>query len=121
MSAQQTSSSVHNLCASLSDSLTMDNKTLEELTKPLSSTLSSKDKQQVLDTLVSFPDVFDEGLGHTSVLSHHINTGSSPPFFSILGAYHFTTGMKLTGRYKTCYTKVLSNLVLVPGHPLSSL
>ena len=75
----------------------IDSKALNEYTKSPCPTLCSEDKQQVLDNLISFPDVFNEILGHISVISHDINTGSSPPFVSIVGAYHFTTGMDLTG------------------------
>ena len=45
----------------------------------MSPSLSESNSRKIFDTLASFPDVFNEGLGHTSVLSHHINTGNSTP------------------------------------------
>ena len=57
----------------------LDTQTLNELRESLSPVLSAKGKQQLLNTLISFPDIFDKGLGHASTLSRHINTGSSAP------------------------------------------
>ena len=33
----------------------------------------------LLNTLLNFPDVFNNGLGHTTVTDHKIDTGDSPP------------------------------------------
>ena len=76
---QCSSSVVSNLCASLSEPLVLDAQTRSELEAALSPNLSATDRQKLLNTLKSFPDVFNDGLGHTSVLSHHINTGNSAP------------------------------------------
>ena len=59
--------------------LPLDMKTCSELKEALSPSLSESNSRKIFDTLASFPDVFHEGLGHTSVLSHHINTGNSTP------------------------------------------
>ena len=53
--------------------------TRSELETALSPNLSMTDRKKILETLLSFPDVFNDGLGHTSVLSHHINTGNFAP------------------------------------------
>ena len=59
--------------------LPLDMKTCSELKEALSPSFSENNSRKIFDTLASFPDVFNEGLGHTSVLSHHINTGNSTP------------------------------------------
>lgn len=53
--------------------------TLTELTTAINPNLSQRDKQTLLNTLLSFSDVFDNSLGHTSVALHNINTGDSLP------------------------------------------
>ena len=106
VSTEQHSNSIdHGLCASLSDTPTIDPQTLHELTESLSPSLSAKDKQQLLSTLISFPDAANKGLGHTSVLAHYIGTGSSAPIRQYPRRLHFTTGMRLINRSRTCYKK----------------
>ena len=41
--------------------------------------LSARDKKSLLNTLLSFPDVFNNSLGHTSVALHKMDAGDSPP------------------------------------------
>ena len=53
--------------------------TLTGLTTALNPNLSPEDKKSLLNTLLSFPDVFSNSLGHTSVALHNIDTGNSPP------------------------------------------
>ena len=76
---QCSSSVVSSLCASLPEPLVLDAQTRSELETALSPNLSTTDRQKLLNTLIYFPDVFNDGVGHTSVLSHHINTGNSAP------------------------------------------
>ena len=52
---------------------------LTELTTAINPNLSARDRKALLNTLLSFPDVFDNSLGHTSVALHNIDTGESPP------------------------------------------
>ena len=75
---QNSLTSGSDFCASIA-SLSLEAKTCSELKEALSPSLSESDSKQIFDILASFPDVFNEGLGHTSVLSHHINTGNSTP------------------------------------------
>ena len=76
---QHSSSVVHSLCASLSEPSVLNAQTRSELETALSPNLSTTDRKKIIETLLSFPDVFNDGLGHTSVLSHHINTGNFAP------------------------------------------
>ena len=57
----------------------LDPETLTELTTALNPNLSPEDKKSLLNTLLSFPDIFSNSLGHTSVALHNIDTGNSPP------------------------------------------
>ena len=41
--------------------------------------LVNGDKERVQDLLNKFSDVFDESLGHTTLLTHKIDTGNSAP------------------------------------------
>ena len=75
---QNSLTSGSDFCASIA-SFSLEAKTCSELKEALSPSLSESDSKQIFDILASFPDVFNEGLGHTSVLSHHINTGNSTP------------------------------------------
>lgn len=50
-----------------------------QLEAALSPCLVPADKQQLLDTLLSFSDVFEESLGHTDVMQHKIDTGDARP------------------------------------------
>ncbi|MEL7426754.1 MAG: RNase H-like domain-containing protein [Bacteroidota bacterium] len=50
-----------------------------ELEAALSDNLSPSDRQQILSTLLQFSDVFEENLGHTTVLEHQIDTGNAQP------------------------------------------
>ena len=53
--------------------------TLTELTSAINPNLSTEDKRPLLKTLLSFPDVFDNSLGHTHVIVPNIDTGASSP------------------------------------------
>ena len=50
-----------------------------QLEANINSDLNATDKNTLLQTLLKFSDVFDESLGHTDVIQHHIDTGSAPP------------------------------------------
>ena len=66
-------------CAGVLDKCQIQTQTLAELRSALSPTLSAVECNQVRDTLLSFPDVFNNELGYTSVPSHHIDTGDTTP------------------------------------------
>ena len=50
-----------------------------QLRANINSDLNDTDKNILLQTFLQFSDVFDESLGHTDVIQHHIDTGSAPP------------------------------------------
>ena len=50
-----------------------------QLEANINSDLNAEDKNALLQTLLKFSDVFDESLGQTDVIQHHIGTGSAPP------------------------------------------
>ena len=52
---------------------------MTEISSAINPNLSPEDKKMLLDTLLSFPDVFDNSLGHTSVTVHNIDTGDNSP------------------------------------------
>ena len=68
------SDDLHLSCGTLSQS-----DIAHQLEECSSSSVSVKDKTAILQTLVSFSDVFDDSLGHINVLQHKIDTGSAPP------------------------------------------
>ena len=72
-------SPMQSTCAGVLDKCQIQAQTLAELRSALSPTLSAVERNQVLDTLLSFPDVFNNELDYTSVLSHHIDTGDTTP------------------------------------------
>ena len=53
--------------------------TIHELKSAISPILSEHDQKALLSTLSKYLDVFDNKLGHTSVVTHSIDTGDSPP------------------------------------------
>ena len=61
-------------------SILQENKeTIHELESAICPTLSEHDRKALLSTLLKYRDVFDNKLGHTSVVTHSIDTGDSPP------------------------------------------
>ena len=50
-----------------------------EITAALSDSLSIGDRKILLETLMQYTDVFQPDLGETDVITHRINTGTSPP------------------------------------------
>ena len=71
--------SAGNLCASISSQSGINDCTLKELEAAISGSLSTTDQHTLLNTLLEFPDAFNDGLGHTTVVTHKIETGESPP------------------------------------------
>ena len=67
------------ICGSINNMSVMEPETLKELEAAINPQLPPNDKQALLNTLLSFPDVFNNGLGHTTVTDHKIDTGDSPP------------------------------------------
>ena len=56
--------------------------TLEDFMAAINPKLSKRDKDQILQTLLSFSDVFNDSLGPTTVTSHKIETGNAPPILT---------------------------------------
>ena len=50
-----------------------------DLENSLSPELSGPERNEIMSTLMKFADVFQEGLRHTDVISHKVDTGDSPP------------------------------------------
>ena len=71
--------SADSICASVSSESGMNECTLRELETAISPSLDTNDKHSLLTTLLEFPDVFNDGLGHTRVTVHKIDTGESSP------------------------------------------
>ena len=65
-----------NLCCSTTSTSV---ETINELQNALSPELSNNERKAILDTLMKFSDVFKGDLGHTSVLTHSIDTGTASP------------------------------------------
>ena len=55
------------------------NNLASQLTAQIDPCLSDQRKDTILQTLLQYPDVFDESLGHTTVIEHRLDTGSYPP------------------------------------------
>ena len=69
----------HSICTTMGGPTNLAPETLSELTHAINPRLSSGDKNLLLDTLLAFPDVFSNSLGHTSVTVHNIDTGNASP------------------------------------------
>ena len=67
------------VCTAMEGPRDLAPETLTELMTAINPNLSARDKKSLLNTLLSFPDAFDNSLGHTSVALHKIDTGDSPP------------------------------------------
>ena len=67
------------ICGSINSMAAMEPGTFNELEGAINPQLLHSDRQALLNTLLNFPDVFNSGLGHTSVTDHKIDTGDSPP------------------------------------------
>ena len=50
---------------------------INQLTSAVSQDLSATDQHMLLQTLLSFSDIFKESLGHTNVMQHKIDTGDA--------------------------------------------
>ena len=51
----------------------------KEIEAAIDPSLSREEKEKLRKVFLEFSDVFENTLGHTTVLSHSINTGNSPP------------------------------------------
>ena len=59
---------------------TVSNMTMEtELKAAISPSLNKYNSKIILDTLLKYPDVFNESLGYTDVITHKINMGNTAP------------------------------------------
>ena len=59
---------------------TVSNMKMEtELKAAINPSLNKYDSEVILDTLLKYPDVFNEGLGYTDVITHKIDTGNTAP------------------------------------------
>ena len=50
-----------------------------DLENALSPSLSPLERHSLLKTLMQYSDVFDPSLGHTTVITHNIDTGDAAP------------------------------------------
>jgi len=57
----------------------MEPGTLKELEDAIIPQLPPNDQQALLNALLKFSNVFNNGLGHTSITVHMIDTGDSAP------------------------------------------
>ena len=67
------------MCTTLEGPTELAPETLTELRTAINPNLSTEDKKSLLNTLLSFPDVFENSLGHTSITSQHIDKGGPSP------------------------------------------
>ena len=70
---------VSEICASLTSGSAMGPSTLKEFESAINTCLPAEDKRTLLHTLLRFPNVFDNSLGHTEITTHKNDTGDSPP------------------------------------------
>ena len=77
----------------------------QQLEDSLSSDLCPGDRQATLDNLLQFADVFDERLGHTSVIQHTIDTGNSAPIDNTPAACHMLIVLKPGLKCMTCQNR----------------
>ena len=78
-SPSPTHNNTFTVCAAMEGPKELAPETLTELTTAIYPNLSVRDKKSLLNTLLSFPDVFDTSLSHTSVALHNTDTGDSSP------------------------------------------
>ena len=67
------------ICCGIRSPSEISKTTASELASAISPNLSELDREKLLQTLLSFPDVFQSSLGHTTVVEHRIDTGDSTP------------------------------------------
>ena len=83
-----------------------------EITAALSDSLSTDDRKIFLKILMQYTDVFQPDLGETDVITHRINTGTSPPIRQhprrLPYAYREETRTKIT--------EMLEQGVITPSH-----
>ena len=79
VSTSPTHNSSSRVCTTLEKPAGLNSDTMTEISSAINPNLSPEDKKMLLDTLLSFPDVFDNSLGHTSVTVHNIDTGDNSP------------------------------------------
>ena len=72
VSVSQCASSDNDICASVTDNTQISPDTLAELHAAISPNLDSQEKAQLLQTLLSFSDVFNNSLGHTTATAHKV-------------------------------------------------
>ena len=68
-----------NICTTVEWPGALAPETLTELMNAINPSLSTEDKRSLLNTLLSFSDVFGNSLSHTHVIVHNIDTGASSP------------------------------------------
>ena len=52
---------------------------LDRIESIIDPSLQGEDRDKLKNLLLEISDVFDEHLGHTTILTHKINTGNSTP------------------------------------------
>ena len=90
------------------------------LAQPLPEDTTEAQKEQFMALFSHYSDVIagnPEDLGRTSVLQHHINTGTSPRFTNKQGGYLYHVAILYTNYCRTWLQKESSHHPRVPGHP----
>ena len=79
LTANDNNESLSTTSISIACSTTSINDIKADLGNALSPTLSIPDHHAVFDILLQYSDVFDKNLGHTTVITHKIDTGDAAP------------------------------------------
>ena len=91
-----------------------------QLASQTDSSLNRHDMDTLLQTLLKCSDVFEDSLGHTNVIQHKIEAGSSQPIRQYPRRLPCDYREEARTQVLTCWTKGLSNPVQVHEHLPSS-
>ena len=78
---------------------------LDNINAVIDNTLTPAEKERVQRLLSKYSDIFDNNLGHTTLITHKIDTGSTQPIKQAPGSYDTFIVMRLTSKLLTCYKK----------------
>ena len=81
------------ICGGIRGPSEISKATSSKLASAIGSKLSQPDREKLLTTLLSFPDIFQNSLGHTTVVEHRLDTGDSAPIrpYPRRLPYHYRT------------------------------
>ena len=105
------------ICTTLDSTQDILDGTLEDLTAAINPKLSKHDQDQILQTLLSFSDVFHDSLGHTAVTSHKIETGNTPPIRRHPRRLPYHYRAEVNAQVDKMLSQGLSSLAPAPGLP----